>query len=309
MSTKLTDDQRSLNRKESMKHILDTSKPTVQIAVHYQSLDRNDKENLELYKKIYQLAVSMEQKLKEENIIPCELPKADGTIKQSDIFCGIQYLEKKNAIGMKDTEIDKEHTLVIAFRNGGEMLSYLFDKELQLQNITYCFNSYTKLEETKPLAEYLYDARMKDSLKIVYDYFDTYKKDYENKVSDATVRKVHKAFQKLLTLDRHNKDGKITLSDITYTDKGYKFSLIADSMPKSSYDFYMKEGKVDRIDYRQEDVPNKYVGFHNTTLDFYARELADLDVKRSFHADMIAQKKTTTPFDLEEDKSDEDIER
>ena len=319
--------QKEQNRIESRNHIMAES--NVQVPKHYQYLEKG-----KVYSPIYKKALAMEKSLKEADIIPCELPKADGSYKQSDIYCGIQYKEAKDPLGSGTGIKEIYHT--ISFRNGGEMLSYLFDENLKLKNIEYCYDSYRKIEDTKTAAEYCLNNRMKDSLKLVYDHFDAYKKEYEDKVSGAMVYKVYNDFKKLLSTDKHNKtgsffsagekgeykagseykEGYVYLSDIHYTEDGYKFSLKTSSIPKSAYDFYMKNGRMEKIDYRSDNIPFNFIGFHNTILDFYAKELTDSIKKQAVNYKKV-ENKSITPFDsleleafaLQKANTEEDVEK
>lgn len=252
------------------------SSPSTMIITEQQA---DKKADYELYKKTYELAVNMEKKLKEANKIPVEKAKADGTIRQSECWCGII---KENG----------KYVPKVSFRNGGELLCYKFTEEMKLKDITYCYNSFKALDKTKTLALYqIEDRPMKESLKAVYEFFTGYKKAYEDtirkalfskpQVSEEKVRSYMKTYQNIIKLESHNKAGDISLSDVEKTDKGYSFFLRSEK-ENAEYRFHMnEEGKVDKIDYKREDIPAKFIGFSDATLNFYARELSELDISKS----------------------------
>lgn len=247
------------------------------IIVQEQMADK--KADYNLYRKVYELAVSMEKSLKQANKIPVEKAKADGTIRQSECWCGII---KENG----------KYVPKVSFRNGGELLCYKFTEEMKLKDITYCYNSFKALDKTKTLALYqIEDRPMKDSLKAVYEFFTGYKKSYEDtirkalfskpQVSEEKVRNIMKTYQNLLKLESHNKAGDITLSDVEKVANGYSFFLRSEK-ENAEYHFHMNdEGAVDKIDYKREDIPAKFIGFSDATLNFYARELSELDISRN----------------------------
>lgn len=297
--TKLSDEEKNANAKKSLDEIF-SSKPTA--IIREQSLDK--KEFLDEYKRIYKLASDMETALKKAHKIPLEKQKADGTYKQSEVWCGISTIPASDVPCKKADLKDKELVFNVSFRNGGELLQYQFDEELKLKDIVYCYNSFREADKTMTLASYRTNVRnIKESLETVYDFFTEYSSEYEkicqSVIEQTTERKLNslnRFNQKMIALESKNKDGDISVSDLQKLDDGYGFSLKS-KKENSAYEFHIdKSGKVDRIDYHRADIPPKFIGFSDTMLSFYARELADIDINRSYKT-------------AEENEEEEELER